>query len=51
MFFEKSLLIFFKEQPAFSVKPEGSLPCSQKLAIRLYPEPAKSNSPHLSLLP
>jgi hypothetical protein len=31
------------------MEPEGSLPCSQKLAIGLYPEPAESSSPHLSL--
>jgi hypothetical protein len=27
---------------------EGSLPCSQKPAIRHYPEPAQSSSPHWS---
>jgi hypothetical protein len=33
------------------MEPEGSLPCSQKLAIGPYPEPAESSSPHQSLSP
>jgi hypothetical protein len=31
--------------------PEGSLPCSQKLDIGHYPEPAESSPPHRSLSP
>jgi len=35
-----------KKYPAFFMEPEGSLPCSQKPATGLYPEPAESSSPH-----
>jgi hypothetical protein len=38
-----------QKYPVFYMEPEGSLPCSQKLAIRPYPEPAESSSPHWSL--
>jgi len=38
-----------KKYPAFFMKPEGSLPCSQKHATGPYPEPAESSSPHRSL--
>jgi len=50
-FFGKSLLSFSKEQPAFFMKSEVSLPCSQKLAIRLHPDPHESSSSHLYLSP
>jgi hypothetical protein len=40
-----------KKYPAFFMKPEGLLPYSQKPAIRPYPEPAKSSSPHRTLSP
>jgi hypothetical protein len=40
-----------KKYHAFFMEPEGSLPCSQKLAIGPYPEPAESGSPHRSLSP
>jgi len=33
------------------MEPKGSLPCSQKLAIGLYPDPAESTLPNRSLLP
>jgi hypothetical protein len=39
----------YQKNPAFFMEPEGSLPCSHKLAIGPYPEPAESNSPPLSL--
>jgi hypothetical protein len=35
----------------FPTKPEGSSPCSQKLATGPYLEPAESSSPHRSLSP
>jgi hypothetical protein len=51
-FFEKSIdTQLVKQYPAFFMESEGSLPCSQKLAIRLYPQPVESNSPHRSLCP
>jgi len=45
--FEKLIVTqLVKKYPAFCVEPKGSLPCSQKLAIGLYPEPAEYNLPH-----
>jgi hypothetical protein len=45
--FEKLLITqIFKEHPTFFMKPEGSLPHSQKLTTGLYPEPAESSSSH-----
>jgi hypothetical protein len=32
------------------MEPEGSLPCSQKLATGSYPEPADYSSPYLPYL-
>jgi len=40
-----------KQQRAFFVELEGSLPCSQKPATGTYPKPAESSSPHRSLSP
>jgi hypothetical protein len=39
-----------KQYPAFFMESGGSVPCLQKPATRLYPEPAESSSPHRSLL-
>jgi hypothetical protein len=50
--FEKPIVTqLVKKYPAFFMESEGSLPCSQKPATRLYPEPAESSSPHQSLSP
>jgi hypothetical protein len=50
IFFEKPIVTqLVKQQPAFFMEPEGSLPCSQNPATEPYPEPAKSNSLHRSL--
>jgi len=35
----------------FLMEHEGSLPCTQKPATALYPEPAGSSSPYRSLSP
>jgi hypothetical protein len=51
-FFEKFIVTqLFKKQPAFFMKPEGSLPCSQKPTTWPYPEPAESSSLHRILSP
>jgi hypothetical protein len=51
-FFEKlTVTQFVKQEPAFVMEPECSLPCSQKPATGPYPEPAESNSPHRCLSP
>jgi hypothetical protein len=50
--FEKSLVTqLFKEWLAYSMEPKGSLLCSEKFTIGLYPEPAESSLPHQSLSP
>jgi len=41
----------YQKYPAFLMKLEGSLLCSQKPATGPYPEPAESSSPHRSLYP
>jgi len=52
IFFENSIVTqFVKQYPAFFIESEGSLPCSQKPAARLYPEPAESSSSRRSLSP
>jgi hypothetical protein len=40
-----------KQQLAFFMESDGSLPCSQKPATGPYAEPAESISPHKSLSP
>jgi hypothetical protein len=48
--FEKLIVTqLVKQEPAFFMEPEGSLPRSQKPANGPYPEPAESSSPHRSL--
>jgi hypothetical protein len=50
--FEKLIVIQpVKKYAAFFREPEGSLLCSQKLAIGPYPEPTESRSPHQTLSP
>jgi len=50
IFSEKSLLIqLVKQEHAFFMESEGSLPYSQMSATGPYPEPAESISPHRSL--
>jgi hypothetical protein len=51
IFFEKRIVTqLVIQQPAFFMEPDGALPCSQKPATGPYPEPAKSSSPHRSLV-
>jgi hypothetical protein len=44
----KAITQLFKKYSVF-IEREGSSPCSQKPAIRPYPEPAQSSLPHRSL--
>jgi hypothetical protein len=47
IFFEKLMVTqLVKQQPAFFMEPEVSLPCSQKPATGPYSEPAESSSPN-----
>jgi hypothetical protein len=49
--FEKLKVIHLATKyPDFCMEPEGSLPCSQKPATGLHPEPAESSSFHFQLL-
>jgi hypothetical protein len=50
--FEKLIVTqIIKKYFAFFMEPEGSSPSSQKPAIRPYPKPAESSSPHPSRSP